>query len=1189
MRKMHGKALALLLAGAMMAGQFPQYALAKTESAYGTVSVGEDQESEQKFIEKTEMEFDSEGMAKPIINFTAIADEYTNENSTILRFPVYVETDYDTDLDGYNDMVMAVVQVPRIAAEGHYKAPTIFEASPYFGGTSELYTMDALENSVSKIFQYQKQEDFKEENLYFSGTKKRAQSTRSTNTLEWAKDQDSTKTWHYKYQINGNETSYFQTGVDFYDYFLVRGFAVVTSAGIGTKGSEGLETCGSQAEVSAFKNIIEWIHGDRAAYTDKSGKVKIAADWANGNVGMNGASYNGTMAYEVATTGVDGLKTVVPECAISSWYEYTNQQGASIYADYNYTDDLASHCASRFFGENGAVNDGPDGTLDLYNGFLYDVIDRQRKLNGSWGDYWNKRDFSEVKTIKVPGLIVMGLQDWNVRPMQAYRMKNAFTASGQEVRMLFHLDGHTTPENMVIDTKKAERNYRDILNLWFTNFLVEGADTGILDELAPVTAQNNLDQTFVSMDKWDSDDYLTVSSNRTDEQKITKTSQNSRPASPAVPMASDQTLRTTENMYYNIDSFYDSLPEGTLKPASTEETAYNATWVQNIYTDTTINGIPVVTARIKAEDVSEDQMVFGAMLYDVCEESFDACVKENDGTDLNRTVLDSYYFQKDYEKDFMAQNSNKDLYQVSQEKYTTSSCTKVMITKGFMSLKCYDPAPNAGYNALDLQGAVKNSINKDTYYDYTLYLHPTVYTVKAGHKLVLYLIPELDNIKSTTSFTIDNKNSLAQIPVILPEGVKSADELTRIDKELDVNSEYSDDDTTRVIKEQVEGEAVSTATYDNDSGKSAKDSSIWVNGLSEAYVWQGKAITLENEIKVYDGTKLLTLGKDYKLTYKNNKKANDNASVTVKFTGEYKGNKAQSFSFAIQKAGLPTASENILTDEETYVSYTGKNQKPLPVMTYNYTGVDVPKNQVTVTYMKEGTTEELSAVNEAGEYVMIVRPKNEKCSVEGETEVSLIVESTEGDGAYHPLSDAKITLSSNRFVYAHAPITPEVTVTIPGVNNGNALDPDSYTVSYVNQSNIWPGTAKMVISAVDDNEYNICGSKTATFKITKGRKLTDEEGSDFSFYVSNGIYSKKGGKPNTVIVKDGDDVLTLGTDYTLSYSKNKKAAQDAVVTIKGKGNYKGSVKYSYYIYEASISDLYCTAADKFGDTDNGYM
>nr|MCR5304409.1 hypothetical protein [Lachnospiraceae bacterium] len=47
--------------------------------------------------------------------------------------------------------------------------------------------------------------------------------------------------------------------------------------------------------------------------------------------------------------------------------------------------------------------------------------------------------------------------------------------------------------------------------------------------------------------------------------------------------------------------------------------------------------------------------------------------------------------------------------------------------------------------------------------------------------------------------------------------------------------------------------------------------------------------------------------------------------------------------------------------------------------------------------------------------------------------------------------------------------------------------------------------------------------------------------------------------------------------------------QDAVVTIKGKGNYKGSVKYSYYIYEASISDLYCTAADKFGDTDNGYM
>jgi len=41
------------------------------------------------------------GMAQPILTFSDMRDEnYTNEGSDILRFCVYVETDYDTDNDG---------------------------------------------------------------------------------------------------------------------------------------------------------------------------------------------------------------------------------------------------------------------------------------------------------------------------------------------------------------------------------------------------------------------------------------------------------------------------------------------------------------------------------------------------------------------------------------------------------------------------------------------------------------------------------------------------------------------------------------------------------------------------------------------------------------------------------------------------------------------------------------------------------------------------------------------------------------------------------------------------------------------------------------------------------------------------------------------------------------------------------
>ena len=71
------------------------------------------------------------GMLQPVLNWTDLRDEdYTNEGSDILRFCVWVETDYDTDLDGKADLVRALVQVPRAAAEGRYKAAVIYNPTP---------------------------------------------------------------------------------------------------------------------------------------------------------------------------------------------------------------------------------------------------------------------------------------------------------------------------------------------------------------------------------------------------------------------------------------------------------------------------------------------------------------------------------------------------------------------------------------------------------------------------------------------------------------------------------------------------------------------------------------------------------------------------------------------------------------------------------------------------------------------------------------------------------------------------------------------------------------------------------------------------------------------------------------------------------------------------------------------------
>ena len=67
--------------------------------------------------------------------------------------------------------------------------------------------------------------------------------------------------WYYPDKGNNNVMVF--ENIDTFDYYLVRGFAVVLSAGFGSKGSDGFNYVGSDYERDAFKAIVEWLHGDR--------------------------------------------------------------------------------------------------------------------------------------------------------------------------------------------------------------------------------------------------------------------------------------------------------------------------------------------------------------------------------------------------------------------------------------------------------------------------------------------------------------------------------------------------------------------------------------------------------------------------------------------------------------------------------------------------------------------------------------------------------------------------------------------------------------------------------------------------------------------------------------------------------------------------------------------------------------
>ena len=78
-----------------------------------------------------------------------------------------------------------------------------------------------------------------------------------------------------------------------------------------------------------------------------------------------------------------------------------------------------------------------------------------------------------------------------------------------------------------------------------------------------------------------------------------------------------------------------------------------------------------------------------------------------------------------------------------------------------------DPAnPSAGFDSASAENKV--DLEDSTYYDYTLYLQPTHYTVKAGHKLALVLFtyqPGMASYSEAYGYTFQNAETYAEIPV----------------------------------------------------------------------------------------------------------------------------------------------------------------------------------------------------------------------------------------------------------------------------------------------------------------------------------------------------------------------------------------------------------------------------------------
>lgn len=327
----------------------------------------------------------------------------------VVRESLWVEAETDSDRDGARDQVHVEVVRPQATQQG-LRVPVVYQISPYYAGGNDITNHDV------------------DVELYVPGRPKPR------------------ITWRYE------------------EYFLERGFAVVYAESLGSGLSTGCPTTGGRNETMGAKAVVDWLNG-RARARDSSGQP-VAADWTTGKTAMMGVSYNGTLPNAVASTGVEGLETIVPIAAISDWYDYYRENGAVV-APGGYQGEDADVLAEYVYTR---------ADRDVCEPVIDELAARQDRLTGDYSDFWDERNYlNDVDRVKASVLAVHGLSDWNVTVSQAANWYAALKRHGVERKIWLHQSGHTDPYLL------RKQEWLSTLNRWFSHYLY-GVDNGVADE-----------------------------------------------------------------------------------------------------------------------------------------------------------------------------------------------------------------------------------------------------------------------------------------------------------------------------------------------------------------------------------------------------------------------------------------------------------------------------------------------------------------------------------------------------------------------------------------------------------------------------------------------------------------------------------------------------------------------------------
>ncbi len=321
----------------------------------------------------------------------------------------------------------------------------------------------------------------------------------------------------------------------------------------------------------------------------------------------------------------------------------------------------------------------------------------------------------------------------------------------------------------------------------------------------------------------------------------------------------------------------------------------------------------------------------------------------------------------------------------------------------------------------------------------------------------------------------------------------------------------------------------------------------------------------------------LVEGRDYTLSYKNNRNVNTEGkarpTITVKGKGNYAGTEYVYFDI------VPKAlTDHDITAADITAAYTGKTIKSAPVV-YRGGKKLAANRDYTRSYPQTGT----GAYCKTGVYPIVITGKG------GYTGTITVYETITADVLLSKVSVAKIPKQTytNEQMAKEGGIRPaSLTVTY---KKQPLVEGQHYTLSYSSDQSI--GKATVTLTAVEGSGY--AGSRSVTYQIV-GTSLARAkvEGLENKEYAAidkewnaddaayEAAYQKMLQTPGAYTLTLGDRVLTeskdgVTGDYVVSYAgaakKGAVKAGTASIVFKGINEYSGQLKKTYKILPGELS------------------